>query len=69
LLALPSRKNWELPFNDIYINYSRDNLPNYNRISDIVNRILAITEQAIIENGGEKFEQAGKTMYKIVTGN
>lgn len=69
LLALPSRKNWELPFNDTYINYSRDNLPNYNRISDIVNRILAITEQAIIENGGDKFEQAGKTMYKIVTGH
>lgn len=69
LLALPSRKKWELPFNDTYINYSRDNLPNYNRISDIVDRILVITEQAIIENGGEKFEKAGKTMYKIVAGN
>lgn len=69
LLTLPSRRNWELPFNDTYINYSRDNLPNYNRISDIVDRILAITEQAIMENGGEKFEQAGKTMYKIAIGN
>lgn len=69
LLELPSRKNWELPFNDTYINYSRDNLPNYNRISDIVDRILAITEQAIIDQGGEKFEQAGEIMYKIVGGN
>lgn len=66
LLELPSRGKWDLPFNNTYINYSRDGLPNYNTISEIVDRILAITEQAIIQNGGEKYDSDGKTMYKIV---
>lgn len=65
LLELPSRGKWEVPFNNTYINYSRDNLPNYNRISDIVDRILNITEQAILENGGRKYEKAGKIFYDI----
>ncbi len=65
LLELPSRGKWTVPFNNTYINYSRDNLPNYNRISDIVDRILAVTEQAILENGGKKFERSGKTYFEI----
>lgn len=65
LLELPSRGKWEVPFNNTYINYSRDNLPNYNRISDIVDRILIITEQAIIENGGKQYEKGGKIFYEI----
>lgn len=65
LLGLPSRGKWEVPFNNTYINYSRDNLPNYNKISDIVDRILTITEQAIIENGGNQFEKEGKIFYEI----
>lgn len=51
---LPSRGKWDQPFNDTYINYSRDNLPNYNKISDIVDRFLKVAEQAILDNGGEK---------------
>jgi len=65
LLELPSRGKWQVPFNNTYINYSRDDLPNYNRISDIVDRILAITEQAIIENGGKMFEKEGNSFYEI----
>lgn len=65
LLELPSRGKWEVPFNNTYINYSRDGLPNYNKISDIVDRILTITEQAILENGGKKYEQDGKIVYEI----
>lgn len=67
LLGLPPSKDWDVPFNDTYINYSRDNLPNYNRISDIVDRILAITEQAILANGGKAYEQEGKIIYDILT--
>lgn len=56
---------WDQPFNDIYINYSRDHLPNYNRISDIVERIANVAEMAIIEQGGEKIEEDGEITYVI----
>ncbi|WP_236971736.1 ADP-ribosylglycohydrolase family protein [Membranihabitans marinus] len=62
---LPSRGQWELPFNDTYINYSRDNLPNYNKISDIVKRIMAITEDAILENNGKIEIADGEKLYYI----
>ncbi|NND34463.1 MAG: hypothetical protein HKN76_17895 [Saprospiraceae bacterium] len=64
LLKLPSRYDWKVPFNNTYINYSRDNLPNYNRISDIVNRILTISEQAILDNGGS-IKTDRDTVYQI----
>ncbi len=64
---LPSRWPWETPFNDQYINYSRDGLPNFTRISDIVTRIQRIAEQAIFENGGRKLKQDGQVVYEIVT--
>jgi ADP-ribosylglycohydrolase len=67
LLDLPSRDKWKVPFNNTYINYSRDNLPNFNRISDIVDRILNISEIAILQNQGSKFEKDGKIIYEIVT--
>jgi ADP-ribosylglycohydrolase len=43
---------WEKPFNDLYVNYSRDDLPTATRISDIVARIAAIAKTAILENDG-----------------
>ncbi len=58
-------EKWEEPFNNQYINYSRDGLPNLTYISDIVDRILAIAETAILENGGKKTEQDGETIYHI----
>lgn len=66
-LALSSREKWEKPFNNQYINYSRDGLPNYNEISDIVDRILSITEQAILDHGGKKVNENGKRMYEVNT--
>jgi hypothetical protein len=45
--------HWSKPFNDQYINYSRDDLPNYNTISGIIDRILKITEKAILSMGGK----------------
>ena len=65
LLNIASRTQWEVPFNDTYINYSRDNLPNFNRISDIVDRILIIAEEAILNNGGKKMENESGVLYQI----
>lgn len=56
---------WDKPFNDTYINYSRDGLPIYNKISDIVERIANVAEQAILREGGEKIEVDGEIVYKI----
>ena len=66
-LSLPSRGEWDKPFNDQYINYSRDGLPNFNRISDIVERIRKITEQAIEQEGGSKIEEDNKWIYIVNT--
>jgi ADP-ribosylglycohydrolase len=59
------RGRWEKPFNDTYINYSRDQLPIHNRISDIIERIAAIAEMAILREGGRKVETGGQTTYHL----
>jgi hypothetical protein len=66
-LNLPSRGRWTVPFNDTYINYSRDNLPNRFSISDLVNRIGAITEKAVLAQGGRRLEENGQVFYEIPT--
>lgn len=56
---------WKLPFNDTYINFTRDGLPAFTKISDIVSRIMVIAENAIIENGGKKITKDNKIYYSI----
>ena len=58
-------EKWDRPFNNQYINYSRDGLPNMTLITDIVERIYFIAESAILENGGEKFKKDGKVFLMI----
>jgi ADP-ribosylglycohydrolase len=58
-------KIWTKPFNDTYINFTRDGLPAYSKISDIVERILVIAENAIISNGGKKYFLKDKIYYSI----
>lgn len=58
-------EEWDKPFNNQYINYSRDGLPNMTLITDIVERIYFIAESAILENGGEKFKKDGKVFLTI----
>lgn len=58
-------ESWEEPFNNQYINYSRDELPNLTYISDLIDRILSISERAIVENGGEIQENSGEITYRI----
>lgn len=62
---LPSRGRWQEPFNDTYINYSRDDLPPHFRIGDLVDRILAVTERAIFEQGGRRIAIGGEPGYEI----
>ena len=64
-LGLTDTPSWKVPFNDTYINFTRDDLPTFTKISDIVSRILAIAENAIIENGGEKIIEGNKVFYLI----
>ena len=64
-LGLTDKPSWKVPFNDTYINFTRDDLPTFTKISDIVSRILAIAENAIIENGGEKIIEGNKVFYLI----
>jgi len=59
------RGRWDKPFNDQYLNYSRDGLPIVTKISDIVERIAAVAEQAILANGGRKSVREGQTVYVI----
>ena len=56
---------WDKPFNDTYINTSRDGLPIYNKISDIVERIADVAEKAILSEGGQKIETDEGIVYKI----
>jgi hypothetical protein len=56
---------WTKPFNDTYINFTRDGLPAYNQISDMVNRILQIAEEAILSGGGKKISENGEVYYLI----
>jgi ADP-ribosylglycohydrolase len=64
-LGMSGKPVWKKPFNDTYINFTRDGLPIRNSISDLVSRILIIAEQAIVANGGKKITEGGKTYYTI----
>jgi len=61
------RGRWDKPFNDQYLNYSRDGLPIVTKISDIVERIAAVAEQAILANGGRKTIRDNQVFYVINT--
>jgi ADP-ribosylglycohydrolase len=66
-LGLSDKPSWKTPFNDTYINFTRDDLPVYTKISDIVNRILKIAVEDILSNGGKKITVDNKTFYLIRT--
>ena len=64
-LGLGDKPSWKVPFNDTYINYTRDDLPPSTKISDIVNRILVLAEESIIANGGNKITENNKIYYLV----
>ena len=60
-----AKYGWSRPFNDQYLNYSRDGLPIMTKISDIARRIVAVAEQAILDGGGRRETRDGKTVYVV----
>jgi hypothetical protein len=63
--TLPAWTRWEEPFNDRYVNISRDGIRLRTPISEIVDRIAAVARSAIIENGGRVEIRDGKQFYVI----
>ncbi len=49
---LMKNRYWKEPFNNQYVNYTRDELPIITPITEIVDRIAAIAKTAILDNGG-----------------
>lgn len=64
-LGMKDKPVWKKPFNDTYMNFTRDGLPISNSITEIVNRILVIAEKSIIANGGKKLTRDNKIYYLI----
>ena len=62
---IASQEKWDEPFNNLYCNYTRDDLPVRTPISDIVERIDAIAKIAIFENGGRMEMRDGEPTYII----
>ena len=58
---------WDKAFNDTYINFTRDGLPSYNRISEISERILKLAEAGILSQGGKILIREGRINYLINT--
>ena len=56
---------WEKPFNDQYVNISRDEVKLRTPISEIVERIAAIAKTAILENGGRMEMRDGQPFYVV----
>ena len=65
--TLPAWKTWDSPFNNTYVNITRDQLPSRMKISSIVDRTVDIAEKAIVRNGGEISTQNGRVFYRIIS--
>ena len=63
--TLDSQWEWETPFNNTYVNISRDELRLRTPISEIVDRIVAVAEQAIRENGGRMILRNDEVYYVV----
>lgn len=64
-MNLPAWGKWDKPFNDQYVNISRDEIKLRTPISEIVQRIAAVAKTAILENGGRMEVRDGKTVYLV----
>ncbi len=56
---------WETPFNNRYLNHTRDGIPYENKISDIVYRTARIAVHAIDQNGGQVGDINGEEAYRV----
>ncbi len=65
--SLPAWRDWPQPFNNTYVNISRDHISLRTPITEIVDRILAVAETAIRENGGRMEMRNGQVVYVIAS--
>ena len=63
--TLDASWEWETPFNDTYVNISRDEIALRTPITEIAARIVAIAEQAIRDNGGRMISNNGEIYYVV----
>jgi len=64
-INISSEQEWDEPFNNLYCNWTRDDLPTSTPISEIVERIAKIAKTAILENGGRMEMRDGDPVYII----
>ena len=50
---------------DRYRNTSRDDMPENETITGFAERIFALAERVILENGGQKLAREGRTVYRV----
>ena len=66
-MNLPAWGEWDKPFNDQYVNISRDEIKLRTPITEIVQRIAAVAKTAILENGGRMEVRDDETVYVVNT--
>ena len=64
-MDLPAWRRWDKPFNNQYVNISRDEIRLRTPISEIVERIAAVAKTAILENGGRMEVRDDKKVYVV----
>ncbi|WP_169302997.1 ADP-ribosylglycohydrolase family protein [Thalassotalea mangrovi] len=64
LLFPLGKQHWSKPFNDKYINVTREDLPDAS-IVEMAKRIAEQGEKVIIANGGSKISRDGEILYHI----
>ena len=64
-VSLPTRGRWTEPFNNSYVNITREEVRLRTPISEIAQRIAAIAKTAILENGGRMEIRDGAVVYII----
>ena len=62
---LPAWRTWDKPFNDQYVNITRDEVRLRTPIGEIVDRIAAIAKKAILEQGGRMEIRDGEVVYVV----
>ena len=63
--TLDASWEWDKPFNDTYVNISRDEIALRTPITEIASRIVAIAEQAIRDNDGRMIHDNSEVYYVI----
>ena len=67
MTTMPKWYDWDKPFNDMYVNMTRDEIALRTPISEMVRRTVAVAEEAIRSNGGRMELRDGEIVYVIAS--